>query len=138
MSSPRPAFAVLGTTDDVTTCELCGREDLRGTTALEVLDADGNGTGELLHYGSDCGARAAGWTAAEMGRRTRTAAREAAEAAARARNDAHRDAEAAYAAHLLAVCGSSDREVAHRLRGFASPFAMWKADRAAGAPGTTR
>ncbi|AER47602.1 hypothetical protein DS6A_48 [Mycobacterium phage DS6A] len=64
--TPAHKFIVRGRTDEVTTCELCGREDLSHTIALEVLDADGNGTGEVTYYGSECGARAAGWTAREF------------------------------------------------------------------------
>lgn len=52
-------YRVLGTTDDVTTCEICGREELKGTIVLGVLDADGNVEAEI-YAGSSCGARAAG------------------------------------------------------------------------------
>lgn len=137
-NTTRRIFRVLGTTDDVTTCELCGREELRGTTVLEALDVEGNGTGELLHYGSSCAARAAGWSTREVVTAAKAADDARREAERRAAADAHRAAEHAYRDHLLAVCGSGDREVAHQLRGFASPFAMWKHDRAAGAPGTAR
>lgn len=59
-------FAVLGTTDHVTVCWLCGRDELRGTIALDTLDADGNRTGNVVYYGSSCGAKAAGWTQKEF------------------------------------------------------------------------
>lgn len=59
-------FAVLGTTDEVTECERCGRTDLKKTVVLDALDAEGNQTGSISHYGTDCGARAAGWTQAEV------------------------------------------------------------------------
>lgn len=78
-TTARRVFRVLGTTDDVTVCELCGRAELRGTVVLAVLDADGNDTGERVHYGSSCGARAAGWTTAEVNRMAKDA-----DAAARA------------------------------------------------------
>jgi hypothetical protein len=135
-TTARRIFRVLGSTNDVTTCELCGRDDLRGTLVLEVVDADGNGTGELLHYGSDCGARAAGWTVADMGKRVRAAEKAAAEAEAAERNRRNREQHRAYAAHLISACGTDDREKAAKARGFESPWQMWKADRAAGAPGT--
>jgi hypothetical protein len=64
MTSTTPAarlFTVLGTTEDVTDCQLCGRSDLRGTIALQPVDVDGTPDGEPVYYGSDCGARAAGW-----------------------------------------------------------------------------
>lgn len=135
-TTTRPVFRVLGTTDDVTTCELCGREDLRGTVVLETIDADGNGTGDLVHYGSDCGARAAGWTTREMGRRVTAANKAAHEAAMAALNANVAARHAAYAAYLIATCGTADRERATTLRGFSTPFAMWRHDRAAAAPGT--
>jgi hypothetical protein len=62
----RKVFRVLGTTDDVTTCELCGREELKGTVVLMPLDEDGNDFGEPVYYGSACGAKAAGWTTREV------------------------------------------------------------------------
>ena len=36
------AYRVLGTTDEVTTCDICGKVELKGTIVLGVLDADGN------------------------------------------------------------------------------------------------
>lgn len=54
-------FRVLGTTDDVTTCDQCGRDDLKGTVVLAALDGEGNDDGET-YMGSDCAARATGWT----------------------------------------------------------------------------
>lgn len=54
-------FRVHGTTDDVTECGLCGREELKSTIILIELDANGNDL-EAHYYGSDCGAKAAGWT----------------------------------------------------------------------------
>jgi len=54
-----PRFRYIGTTDDLTECEQCGRVDLRCTVVLEVLDADGNGEG-VTYYGSSCAARALG------------------------------------------------------------------------------
>lgn len=54
-------YRVLGTTDEVTTCEICGREELKGTIVLGVLDADGNVEAEM-YAGSSCGAKAAGRT----------------------------------------------------------------------------
>lgn len=80
-------YRVLGTTDDVTTCEICGREELRGTIVLGVLDADDNVEAEI-YAGSSCGARAAGRT----GRNAATKLRQEADAAARAVRDAATDA----------------------------------------------
>lgn len=69
-------FAVLGKTDHVTTCWLCGRDELRGTIALDTLDADGNRTGNVVYYGSSCGAKAAGWTQKEFNAAVKVAEQE--------------------------------------------------------------
>lgn len=46
-------FRVRGWTEDVTTCQCCGREELRGTVVLEHVE-----TGEILYYGCVCAGRA--------------------------------------------------------------------------------
>jgi hypothetical protein len=53
---------ILGTTQDVTTCECCGLRNLKKTVELGVIDADGNFGGEVLHYGVDCAATALGYS----------------------------------------------------------------------------
>lgn len=58
-------FRVKGTTDEVTECELCGRQELKGTIMLAELDADGTEMG-LVYYGASCGAKAAGWTTKDV------------------------------------------------------------------------
>jgi hypothetical protein len=55
------AYRVHGTTDDVTTCDLCGRVELKMTVIMIALDADGNDI-EAEYFGVDCAAKAAGWT----------------------------------------------------------------------------
>lgn len=45
------AFKILGINDDVTTCECCGRSNLKATVVLESSD------GSMVHYGKDCAAR---------------------------------------------------------------------------------
>jgi hypothetical protein len=75
-----PAFKVLGTTDDVTECEHCGRTELRGTIRLGILDADGN-VEDVTYFGAVCGARAAGWTTKDIRKQATAADRAAAEAA---------------------------------------------------------
>src|SRR6266700_3816761 len=67
------AYRVLGTTTDVTECGNCGRDDLRYTIVLQHLDAEGNPDSEAEYFGSDCGARAAGWTQREIRQRARSA-----------------------------------------------------------------
>lgn len=67
-------YRVLGTTDTVTTCEICGRVDLKGTLVLTC-------NGEITYAGSDCGAQLAGRPANILKREARTADRAAVEAA---------------------------------------------------------
>lgn len=43
---------ILGINDDVTTCECCGKSNLKKTVVLEL---DGGGE---VHYGTDCASRA--------------------------------------------------------------------------------
>jgi hypothetical protein len=126
----RKAFRVLGTTDDVTTCELCGRDELKGTVVLAVLDDDSNRTGEVVYYGAQCGAKAAGWTTRQV--------RDAAKAADRNRRDAeeaerrakHRawitDRDAWITANLGADALDNPRKY-----GFDSPIAVVRAYREA-------
>ena len=42
----------LGINDDVTTCEKCGKTDLKRTVAIQLED------GSIANYGCDCAARA--------------------------------------------------------------------------------
>jgi hypothetical protein len=51
-------FAVLGVNADETTCHCCGRQGLKMTVALAVLDAESNQTGEVVRYGTGCAATA--------------------------------------------------------------------------------
>lgn len=53
-----PRFRAVGVTDDVTTCECCGKQNLKRTVMLVALDADGNAHGEPTHYGVNCAGRA--------------------------------------------------------------------------------
>lgn len=96
-TTARKAFKVLGTTDEVTECEHCGRVDLKGTIRLGELDADGNVEG-VTYFGAVCGARAAGWTTKDIRKAASAADRAAAEAEREARRAA---AEADYRASVL-------------------------------------
>jgi hypothetical protein len=80
-------FRVGGTTDQITTCELCGKEELRGTVQMIELDADGNDFTDL-YYGSSCAAKAAGWTQKAVNMAARAADRAKKEAAETARRKA--------------------------------------------------
>lgn len=64
-------YLVKGSTGDITTCDHCGRTNLRKTVILATLDADG-AEEDIVHFGVDCAARASG--------RTQTAIRNAAAA----------------------------------------------------------
>lgn len=61
-------FAIKGITDDVTTCECCGRRGLRRTVALMPLAADGAEDGEVTYYGTSCAARALNWSSYRVNR----------------------------------------------------------------------
>jgi hypothetical protein len=95
----------LGTTDDVTTCECCGRQDLKSTVALD-LDGD---SGQPTYYGVVCAARALKMDAKSV----KSAARKADEdkaRAERARTEAlARAKDAAWQAHLDARAPGLDR-----------------------------
>lgn len=82
----RKLFRVLGTTDEVTRCDYCGRTELKGTVELELLDEDGGSEGTVF-YGSGC--------AATAGKRTVKDIRDeakAADEATRERRRAEKDA----------------------------------------------
>lgn len=59
---------LLGTTDASTTCDLCGRVELKRTVVIEFTN-----TGEIVHAGTDCAARALGWTESTVRTRARSA-----------------------------------------------------------------
>lgn len=50
---------IRGTTDDVTTCQQCGKPELKGTVILDILDADGS-TEAITYVGATCAARMIG------------------------------------------------------------------------------
>lgn len=64
-------FKVRGWTEEVVTCQCCGREDLKGTVVLEHVE-----TGNIVYYGCVCAGRALGWSAAEARRRLEREGRE--------------------------------------------------------------
>ncbi|MFM9368085.1 hypothetical protein [Streptomyces sp. Da 82-17] len=110
------AFEVRGMTDEITTCELCGREELRGTVQMIELDADGNPDRDL-YFGTACAAKAAGWTQRDLKARIKAAETARREAGVRER-EARRDAEnAAFEAYLLETYGTSDRQAVVERRG---------------------
>lgn len=66
-------FQILGFTDEVTTCDLCGKPELKGTYVLQEYDATGGPIGDVVHFGSTCGRKAAGWTVAQWTGRAKSA-----------------------------------------------------------------
>lgn len=52
-------YRAMGTTDDCTTCDKCGKDHLKKTIILGILDADGN-VEDVVYYGSTCAGRALG------------------------------------------------------------------------------
>jgi hypothetical protein len=74
------SFKILGTTEDVTSCECCGRENLKKTVAISLDDAD------PMYFGTTCAARAVGWAAADMRRSIKRVEDEQKEKARLARN----------------------------------------------------
>ena len=47
-------YRILGMNDDQNTCCQCGKKGLKRVVWLEALDAEGNGTGDVIHVGIDC------------------------------------------------------------------------------------
>lgn len=76
-------FEFLGTTDEHTTCDCCGKKDLKSTVAIRNLE-----TGEDLFFGVTCAARALKLQVAEVRQGAATADR-----AEAARKEAARRAE---------------------------------------------
>ena len=48
------SYTFIGTTDDTTTCDCCGKANLKKTVVLK------NGEGDVVFYGVNCAARALG------------------------------------------------------------------------------
>ncbi len=121
------AYRVLGTTTDVTDCGLCGRHDLRYTIVLQPVNADGNADGEAGYFGSDCGARAAGWTQREIRRQARSAD-DARRREEQARKDAEYQAETVrWLGWLGATTGEVDASIAiQQLGGFTAARAFYR------------
>ena len=54
-------YKILGFNDDQCECDVCGKQELKGTYAIEDL-----ASGEIFRAGSTCGAKMAGWTTKEL------------------------------------------------------------------------
>lgn len=105
-------FRVLGTTDDVTECEQCGRDELKSTVILGYIDPHSNDIDDVTYMGSDCAARATGWKQTTIRSHAAAADRKAKRDALNAYNtecDRIRDAfQERYHAWLRATRGTDD------------------------------
>lgn len=59
-------FKTFGTTTEYTTCENCGRENLKKTIVMGIVDVDGNRDGNESHFGVVCAAKLSGRTEKEI------------------------------------------------------------------------
>jgi len=73
METTRTYFSVKGTTGDVTTCGVCGREELRRTVVLHQHDYQTKDFIGVIYAGTDCASRVAGCPQHEMTQRARNA-----------------------------------------------------------------
>lgn len=116
-------YEALGTTDEETTCDLCGRADLKSTVALRDIEAD-----EIVHFGSDCAARATGWTVREVELAAATADQEIELAAQAARDELARIESIAWTSWLVEQTGLTDVFAAIKeLGGFTAARASYRA-----------
>jgi len=54
------AYRLLGTTEEITSCDCCGRDNLKKTVRVMLVDRDGNfEANEPLHFGVVCASKAA-------------------------------------------------------------------------------
>lgn len=80
-------FVVLGSTDEVNTCDCCGKHPLKATWAVEME----GGNGDIQYYGSTCVTRNTGKTIKEV----------------------RSEAAAAYKAKVDAACSEFSQHPAH-------------------------
>jgi hypothetical protein len=92
-------YRIKGTTEDITTCDRCGRTDLKRTVIVATLDADGTEV-DAFNAGTDCAATLAKLTEHEV--------RAAADTADRREADRRRrDLEDKFRAWMLAEHGAT-------------------------------
>jgi len=118
-------FDIAGISDDVDTCECCGRDNLKRTVALRDLD-----TGEVEFFGTTCAAHLLKMKATDLRSDARQVQRWKDEAARKARMEQARKDAAPWFRFLRESTDAT--EVADQIRelgGFAaarSKFAAWK------------
>jgi hypothetical protein len=114
----------LGTTDDVTTCDHCGKRNLKNTVALSIDE------GEPVYYGVDCAARALSRSQKEVRSESRKADRAKWEAEQRRRAAAEDAVRAPWFAFLREHGrGSDDFTRIESLGGYAAARARYNASR---------
>lgn len=114
------SIRIFGTVEDITTCDHCGRTDLKATVALSIDE------GPVLHYGRDCAATALKVARSSISKAVRAADAAKEDEARQARRAAAALADAAWGAFLRPV--HSNRFMAiERLGGFAAARAAFKA-----------
>jgi hypothetical protein len=86
-------YRVKGFTGEITTCQICGRDELRGTVILRELDAEGNELVET-YAGTGCAAEVGRWTQRQVKAELR-AIREAERAATAAARQAEQERDGA-------------------------------------------
>lgn len=128
MSQTTTIFRIMGTTDDFLTCDCCGRTDLKRTMIMAVCDAEGCPTGQVMHFGTSCGARHAGISALELEKLAKAAdERKASEAAAARQRELDSEADRFIAFVSTRSAKPSHFERLQELGGFRAARAMFEA-----------
>lgn len=130
---PAPAteiigYRILGISDEVNTCDCCGRSNLKATVEILFDDAD-----EPLYYGRTCAARHVHVKVVEIDRGIRAAEVARYEAERAARNAAHAADMAAWDAFLAANAPTTSTDRGDRiaaLGGFGPARAAFRATQA--------
>lgn len=108
--APAPkVFRVAGMTDEITTCELCGKEELRGTVQMIELDADGNDFADH-YFGTSCAAKAAGWAQNDVKAGIKDAEAAKKEAKRLEREAAHKSETERFGAWCIENFGTADND----------------------------
>lgn len=118
-------YTLAGITDEVDTCECCGRKDLKRTVALA------DETGEVVFYGTECAAKALEIPAADVTKGARKAQRETDRRAQAARQKQQDQAFAAWVDFLRRRSGMSGVDVPRMITacgGFAAARAAFAAE----------
>lgn len=114
-------YTVLGISDEQTSCDCCGRQDLKATVVLEGPD------GEVVRFGRDCAARVTATSPKAVASAVRTAERTAAEERARRAAVAAAAADRQWQAWLDEHAGPGERgEQIDRLGGFGAARARFR------------